>query len=61
MLLTKRRLERHSLRHSLKRMGMGVAVSAFKRLIVEEEKHIEFIKQILKDLREGKEINNNQA
>jgi len=43
--------------HSLKRMGMGAAVSAFKRLIEEEEKHIDFIKQILKDLREGKEIN----
>ena len=43
--------------HSLQRMGMGAAVSAFKRLIEEEEKHIEFIKQILKDLREGKEIN----
>jgi len=38
-------------------MGMGAAVSAFKRLIKEEEKHIEFITQILKDLKEGKEIN----
>jgi rubrerythrin len=36
---------------------MGAAVSAFKRLIKEEEKHIEFITQILKDLKEGKEIN----
>ena len=43
--------------HSLQRMGMGAAVSAFKRLIKEEEKHIEFITQILKDLKEGKEIN----
>ena len=43
--------------HSLQRMGMGAAVSAFKRLIEEEEKHIEFITQILKDLKEGKEIN----
>ncbi|MBW1857746.1 MAG: ferritin family protein [Deltaproteobacteria bacterium] len=42
---------------SLQRMGMGAAVSAFKRLIKEEEKHIEFITQILKDLKEGKEIN----
>ena len=43
--------------HSLQRMGMGAAVSAFKQLIAEEEKHIDFIKQILKDLKEGKEIN----
>ena len=42
---------------SLQRMGMGAAVSAFKQLIKEEEKHIEFITQILKDLKEGKEIN----
>jgi rubrerythrin len=27
--------------HSLKRLGMGAAVSAFKRLIQEEEKHID--------------------
>jgi rubrerythrin len=43
--------------HSLQRMGMGAAISAFKRLIEEEERHIEFITQILKDLKEGKEIN----
>ena len=43
--------------HSLQRMGMGAAISAFKQLIQEEERHIEFITQILKDLKEGKEIN----
>ena len=43
--------------HSLQRMGMGAAISAFKRLIEEERKHIEFINQILKDLKEGEEIN----
>ena len=43
--------------HSLQRMGMGAAISAFKRLIEEERRHIEFIKQILKDLKEGDEIN----
>ena len=42
--------------HSLQRMGMGAAISAFKRLIEEERRHIEFIKQILKDLKEGDEI-----
>jgi rubrerythrin len=41
---------------SLERMGMGAAVHAFKRLIEEEQGHIKFITQILKDLREGEEI-----
>jgi rubrerythrin len=39
--------------HSLTRMGMGAAVSAFKRLIEEEEKHIVFINKILDSLRKG--------
>jgi rubrerythrin len=42
--------------HSLGRMGVGSAVSAFKRLIEEEEKHILFIKKILEDLRGKEEI-----
>ena len=42
--------------HSLERMGMGAAVSAFKRLIEEEEKHILFIGKILDDLKEKREI-----
>lgn len=42
--------------HSLQRMGIGAAVSAFKRLIEEEEKHIEFINRILKGLKEGSEL-----
>ena len=41
---------------SIERMGMGAAVSAFKRLIEEEEKHIEFISCILKNLKEGSGI-----
>ena len=41
---------------SIQRMGVGAAVSAFKRLIEEEAKHIEFINHILKDLREGSDI-----
>lgn len=36
---------------SLKRMGVGAAVSAFKKLIDEEEKHISFISRILEDLK----------
>jgi len=32
---------------SLHRMGVGAAISAFKRLIQEEEHHILFIKNIL--------------
>ena len=39
--------------NSLNRMGIGAAVSVFKRLIDEEEKHILFIKNILDDLRKG--------
>ena len=41
--------------YSLQRMGIGSAVSAFKRLIEEEEKHILFINRILADIRSGKE------
>ena len=42
--------------NSLQRMGMGAAISAFKRLIQEEEHHILFIKKILKDLKQGNVI-----
>jgi rubrerythrin len=38
---------------SLKRMGMGSAISAFKKLIEEEEKHIEFITRIIDDIKSG--------
>jgi rubrerythrin len=41
---------------SLQRMGWGSAVSAFKRLIQEEEKHIQMIEKILADLKEGSPI-----
>ena len=41
---------------SVKRMGIGAAVTVFRRLIEEEEKHIEFISRILKDLKEGGEL-----
>jgi rubrerythrin len=39
--------------NSLQRMGWGSAVSAFKKLIAEEEAHILFIKKILSNLRQG--------
>jgi rubrerythrin len=42
--------------YSLKRMGIGAAVSAFKRLIKEEEKHIVFIEGILNALKQGGKI-----
>ena len=42
--------------HSIERMGIGAAVSAFQRLIEEEKRHIDFINQILRDLQEGKEL-----
>lgn len=41
---------------SIRRMGIGAAVSAFKRLIAEEEKHIEFIERVLAELRQGHEV-----
>jgi rubrerythrin len=41
---------------SIERMGIGAAVTAFRRLIEEEEKHIEFISRILNDLKEAGEI-----
>lgn len=41
---------------SLHRMGVGAAISAFKRLIQEEEHHILFIKNILEGLRKGNPI-----
>ncbi len=44
-------------RNSLQRMGMGAAVTAFERLIQEEQKHISFINSIIRDLRESGEIN----
>ena len=40
--------------NSLNRMGWGAAVSAFKQLITEEERHIHFIEGILSNLREGR-------
>ena len=41
---------------SLERMGIGAAVSAFKKLIEEEERHILFIRRILDDLKQGGQI-----
>jgi rubrerythrin len=43
-------------RTSLERMGIGAAVTAFKRLIEEEKRHIEFIERILADLKRGEDI-----
>jgi rubrerythrin len=41
---------------SLKRLGVGAAITAFKRLIEEEKRHVDFINRILKDLREDREL-----
>ncbi len=43
-------------RASLERMGMGAAVTAFQKIIHEEERHIDFITRILEDLDQGKDI-----
>jgi hypothetical protein len=40
-------------RTSIDRMGIGAAVSAFKKLIAEEEKHVAFISRIIKDFKGG--------
>jgi rubrerythrin len=42
--------------NSLGRMGIGAAVTAFKSLIREEEKHIRLITRILRSLRRGREM-----
>lgn len=42
--------------NSLQRLGIGSAVSAFERLIREEEKHIEFLNRLIGDVRAGKKI-----
>lgn len=41
---------------SLERMGVGAAVSAFQKLIGEEQRHIDFISSILRDLKEGNDM-----
>jgi len=46
---------------SLERLGNGAAISAFKRLIDEEGKHVEFISRMLRDLREDREIDLQQV
>ena len=38
---------------SIARMGVGAAVSAFKKLVKEEEKHIQFISSVLENLKHG--------
>ena len=40
-------------RTSIDRMGVGAAVSAFKKLIKEEEKHVAFINKIIRDFKGG--------
>ncbi len=41
---------------SLGRLGVGAAVTAFKRIIEEEKRHILFIDAILKNLRSGETL-----
>jgi rubrerythrin len=45
-------------RTSIDRMGIGAAISAFKKLIAEEEKHVAFINKIIKDFKGGVSIEN---
>ena len=46
---------------SLERMGVGAAVSAFRRLIEEEEKHILFISSIIDNLKKSGELDLGKA
>ena len=43
-------------RTSIDRMGFGAAIDAFKKLIKEEQRHIDFITRILKNLNEKDEV-----
>ncbi|MFH0957928.1 MAG: ferritin family protein [Pseudomonadota bacterium] len=42
--------------NSIDRMGIGAAVTALKKLVEEEKKHISFIESILTDINQGKDI-----
>ncbi len=42
--------------NSIDRMGIGSAVTALRKLVEEEKKHILFIESILRDIGQGKEI-----
>jgi hypothetical protein len=42
--------------HSLQRLAVGAAVTAFETLIKEEQKHIDFITRIINDLKADREI-----
>jgi len=42
--------------HSLQRLAVGAAVTAFEKLIQEEQKHIDFITRIIRDLKADREI-----
>ena len=42
--------------HSLQRLAVGAAVTAFETLIQEEQKHIDFITRIINDLKADREI-----
>jgi rubrerythrin len=43
-------------RNALQRLGIGAAITAFQRLIEEEEKHVQFISRVLKDLKTTGEV-----
>jgi rubrerythrin len=42
--------------NSRQRLGVGAAVSAFERLIQEEEKHVEFLNRLIANVKAGKKI-----
>lgn len=48
-------------RNSLERLGVGAAVTAFTRLVEEEQKHIAFISSVLEDLEQSRDIDLGRA
>ena len=47
--------------NSIERMGVGAAVTALKRLVEEERKHIAFVQSIINDLKLGNKIDLSMA
>lgn len=48
-------------RNSIDRLGIGAAVTAFQRLVAEEENHVAFITSVLEDLEQDRDIDVDQA
>jgi rubrerythrin len=45
---------------SLQRMGIGAAITAFKKIVEEEKSHVRFIEAILRNLKDEQDVNFSQ-